>query len=73
MAQERRKYLRLTPFPIMWTETVALTNTNGSKLWGNQGTAAELAVGRNWSPVEEAIGASRLEWGRGGGSGSRGG
>lgn len=38
-----------------------LTNTNWSKLRGNQGTGAELVIGRNWSSVEEAIGTSRLE------------
>lgn len=52
-------------------QTVVLTNTNWSKLRGDQGTSAELIIGRNWSPVEEAIGTSRLEWG-GSSSGSRG-
>lgn len=53
------------------TKIVVLTNTNWSKLRGNQGTGAELVIGRNWSPVEEAIGTSRLEWG-GSSGGSRG-
>lgn len=48
--------------------SVVLTNTHWSKLWRNQRTGAELVIGRNWSPVEESIGTSRLERG-----GSRGG
>lgn len=52
-------------------QTVVLTNTNWSKLRGDQGTSAELIIGRNWSPVEEAIRTSRLEWG-GSSGGSRG-
>lgn len=42
-----------------------LTNTNGSKLRGNQGTGVELVVGRNCTSVEESVGTSRLEGGRG--------
>lgn len=52
--------------------SVVLTNTNWSKLRGNQGAGAELVIGRNRSPVEEAIGAGRLERGRCGGSRRRG-
>ena len=55
----------------MWTWIVALSDTNSSKLRGNQRAVAELAVLRNWDPVEEAIGTSRLEWGRGSGSSRR--
>lgn len=53
------------------SSSVVLTNTNRSKLRGNQRTGAELVIGRSRSrsPVKEAVGTSRLE--RGGGS-SRG-
>lgn len=51
--------------------SVVLTDTHWSKLWRNQRTGAELVIGRNWSPVEESIGTSRLERG-GGRGGSRG-
>lgn len=52
-------------FIIMSHKNNVLTNTNSSKLRGNQGTGAELVVGWNCSPVKEPIGASRLEGGRG--------
>lgn len=38
-----------------------LTNTNRSKLRGNQRTVAKLVIRRNWSPVEEAVRTTRLE------------
>lgn len=59
------------PQVSIMNQTVVLTNTNWSKLRGDQGTSAELIIGRNWSPVEEAIRTSRLEWG-GSSGGSRG-
>ena len=51
----------------MATALLVLTDANSSKLWGNQGATAELVVGRRGGPVEEAIRAGGLEWGRGGG------
>lgn len=46
---------------MTWTTECLLTNTNRSKLGGHQGAGGELVIGRNWSPVEEAVGSSRLE------------
>lgn len=48
-------------FILLSANMLLLTNTNWSKLRGNQGTGVELVIGRNWSSVEEAIGTTRLE------------
>lgn len=45
-------------------ESIWLTDTNGSKLRGNQGAGVELVIGRNWSSVEQSIGTDGLERGR---------
>lgn len=53
-------------------ETRGLTDSHGSKLRGHQGAGAELVVGGNRGPVEEAVGPGRLERGRSRGHGRRG-
>lgn len=57
---------------VKMSQSVVLTNTNGSKLRGNQRTGAELVIGRNWRSVEEAVGPSRLERSRSSGCRRRG-
>ena len=49
------------------TALLTLTDANSAELWGDQGAAAELVVGRRGGPVEEAIGPGGLERGRGSG------